>query len=395
MKLLYLSQVASEYAIDEARKLDSTFAAYAVQKFNRLIVEGFSAGGHDITALSTFYLPKVGLCYKRKNEIVNGVRYSYITSPNNSVLRHVWLIAFVFFRVLFWGMIHKKDKALICDALNISACLGAVGAARLIGLRCAGIVTDMPGLMVGRPTSKKKLSKEKINSKVNKSYLGLFTHYVFLTKQMNSVLNVNKRPFIVMEGLVDVRIREDKAPNIRRKKNVLYAGGLHERYGLRMLVEGFLKADVEGFELWVYGKGPFAEELQRYEQIDGRIHYCGVKPNREIVQAEKTAMLLVNPRPTHEEFTQYSFPSKNLEYMVSGTAVLTTRLPGMPEEYYPYLYIFDEETIDGYADTIREVLNTPQDIIESVGEKAKNWILENKDNVTQTGKIISLLNVKM
>ena len=46
---------------------------------------------------------------------------------------------------------------------------------------------------------------------------------------------------------------------------------------------------------------------------------------------------------------KYSFPSKNMEYMVSGTPVLTTRLPGMPMEYYPYVYFIEEESADGIA----------------------------------------------
>ena len=55
------------------------------------------------------------------------------------------------------------------------------------------------------------------------------------------------------------------------------------------------------------------------------------------VAEELKATLLVNPRPTTEEFTIYSFPSKNMEYMASGTPLLTTKLPGMPEEYHQYV----------------------------------------------------------
>ena len=59
------------------------------------------------------------------------------------------------------------------------------------------------------------------------------------------------------------------------------------------------------------------------------------------------ATLLINPRFSNEEYTKYSFPSKNMEYMASGTPILTTKLPGMPKEYYEYIYLFEEESIEG------------------------------------------------
>ena len=37
----------------------------------------------------------------------------------------------------------------------------------------------------------------------------------------------------------------------------------------------------------------------------------------KIVKEEKKSTLLVNPRFTNEEYTKYSFPSKNMEYMAS------------------------------------------------------------------------------
>lgn len=397
MQILYLSGVASKAALDDARQRDSQFSGYASQKFNRLVAEGLVRNGHTVIALSSFYLPHVGRGYCRRKEKEGGVQYNYIPSPNNHPLRHVWLIVYCFCKVLFWGMLNKKEKVLIANVLNISACMGALAAARLIGLRRIGVMTDMPGLMVGRgktnaPTT--TLQRTSFNARVNKSFLRHFTHYVFLTEQMNEAVNINHRPYIVMEGLVDIDMKVDANNAKNDKRIVIYAGGLHERYGLRMLVEGFMKADVANTELWLYGSGPFADELPNYHHRDSRIVYKGIKPNEEVVADELSATLLVNPRPTHEEFTKYSFPSKNMEYMVSGTPLLTTKLPGMPAEYYPYVYLFDKETTEGYAEAIRNVLMLPLDELQSKGLVARRWVLTNKNNVNQTARIITLLSRK-
>ena len=392
MQILYLSVLASAKTLDAARQRDPQFSGYAVQKFSRLVAEGLSRNGQQVTALSTFYQPSIGRFWHHHDEDEQGVCYNYISSPTFGPLRHIWLVVFCFIRVFLWGLCNKKDKALVCDVLNISACIGAVAAARLIGLRRVGIMTDMPGLMVSRSKTTAKAKTSSLNTRMNKSFLGHFTHYVFLTEKMNEAVNVKHRPYIVMEGLVDADMPAPQASEKESKRVVLYAGGLHERYGLKMLVEGFLAADVGNSELWLYGNGPFVDELPSYMQKDARVRYFGLKPNSEIVAAERRATLLVNPRPTHEEFTQYSFPSKNVEYMVSGTPLLTTKLPGMPAEYYPYVYLFEEETVDGYAEVIRSVLTKPLDELHVKGMDARQWVLTNKNNVSQTHRIIDLIN---
>ena len=395
MEFLYLSRLASQEALNEAINRDPTFISYAVQKFNRLVVEGIVKNGHSVTALSTFYQPKVGFFYLRHSENVEGISYHYVASPNYHLFRDVWLVVYCFFYVFFWGVKNKKDRVFVADVLNISACIGALAAARLIGLKRVGIMTDMPGLMVSRKkgVTNNNTLKSSFFAGMNKSFLSKFTHYVFLTEQMNSAVNTNNRPYLVMEGLVDSSIVSDcRSASKEKEKIVIYAGGLHERYGIKLLVEGFIKADVQDSELWLFGDGPFVGDLKRYMETNSKIKYCGIKPNAEIVEAEKRATLLVNPRPTHEKFTEYSFPSKNMEYMVSGTPVLTTILPGMPVEYHQYVYLFDKgETVDGYASVLNRVLSLPFEQLQEKGKEARQWVLRNKNNYLQAKRIIDLL----
>ena len=117
----------------------------------------------------------------------------------------------------------------------------------------------------------------------------------------------------------------------------------------------------------------------------------GVRENREIVEEELKASLLVNPRPVAPEYTKYSFPSKNLEYMVSGTPVLTTQLPGMPEEYFPYVYLMGEETEDHAAKVLEEILSLPLEERQKKGTAARAFVLEKKSNIVQSAKILAFL----
>ena len=110
-----------------------------------------------------------------------------------------------------------------------------------------------------------------------------------------------------------------------------------------------------------------------------------------VVEKEMDATLLVNPRPTDEEYVKYSFPSKTMEYMASGTPVLTTRLPGMPAEYYPYVDFIDEETPEGIARALKRVLSRSEGELFSRGMDARAFILKTRNNLVQAEKILDML----
>ena len=121
------------------------------------------------------------------------------------------------------------------------------------------------------------------------------------------------------------------------------------------------------------------------------VKYCGVLSPDEIVAKEQGATLLINPRPAGEEYTKYSFPSKNMEYMASGTAVLTTALPGMPEEYKKYVYLINDESISGIKNTLKELLTSDISELRNKGLAARDFVLNNKSGKIQAGKVLELL----
>ena len=101
------------------------------------------------------------------------------------------------------------------------------------------------------------------------------------------------------------------------------------------------------------------------------------------------ATLLVNPRSTNEEYTKYSFPSKNMEYMVSDSPTLTCNLPGVPEEYQQYVYLIKDETVEGLTNTLRAVLSKTREELHQRGMEVevRCYVLDNKNNVVQAGKV--------
>lgn len=396
MNILYISALSSKKLIEQLHVQSGKDPGFAVQKFNRLVVHGLVSNNSKVTVLSA---PPIGrhnsskVFWCKSEESEDGITYRYLFFINFPIIRQVCLTLGAFFRTLFWCFGKpKSERAIVCDVLNAGLCASAILACKLTKTTIVGIMTDMPGLMVRFGDDQKMPLITRLATKLMMWSFDNYDKFVFLTESMN-VVNKNNKPYIIMEGLSDSEMALRRKVNKRDGlRTIMYAGGLHERYGLKKLTEAFMSIHGENLRLKLYGSGPFVEDLKnRYCQEDSRVIYMGVAGNAEVVEAELSSSLLVNPRPSDEEFTKYSFPSKNIEYMASGTPLLTTKLPGMPSEYYPYVYLIEDETTEGYAVAIKQAISLPDADLLQKGYQAKSFIIENKNNYEQAKRILQLI----
>lgn len=77
--------------------------------------------------------------------------------------------------------------------------------------------------------------------------------------------------------------------------------------------------------------------------------------------------------------------------MVSGTPVLTSRLPGMPEEYWDYVYILEDETAQGIAQILKKLLYCDKKALQEKGLKAKEFVLTQKNEIKQAEKVLQMV----
>ena len=81
-----------------------------------------------------------------------------------------------------------------------------------------------------------------------------------------------------------------------------------------------------------------------------------------------------------------------MEYLASGTPCIMHKLPGVPEEYFEYVYLSEKEDAEGLKDTIINVLNKTQNELDEFGRKASEFILQNKNPIAQVKKIYDMIN---
>lgn len=252
------------------------------------------------------------------------------------------------------------------------------------------VVPDLPEYMNMTKQSIIKKVLSMLNRKIIYKCLKHIDKYVLFAEPMAERLKIKPKDYIVIEGMVNKEIIESKEI-INKKNYIMYAGGMNEKYGVLNLVKAFHNIKDSDTELWLYGTGDAVDKIEEIAKDDIRIKYKGMVSNEQIIVAEKEAMILVNPRPTCEEYTKYSFPSKNMEYMLSGTPLVTTKLPAMPKEYYEYIYCFGDESIEGMQNKLQQILKMDIKYLNQKGKEAKAFILIQKNNIVQCKKIVKLI----
>ena len=106
---------------------------------------------------------------------------------------------------------------------------------------------------------------------------------------------------------------------------------------------------------------------------------------------QREATVLVNPRTSEGEFTKYSFPSKTMEYLASGTPCIMNKLKGIPQEYFKFIFFPENESVFELSQIIIEICKKEQSELNKIGELAKRFIFENKTPDKQCEKIYNML----
>lgn len=380
MNILYLSAMFDDEIIEAYYDKGKT-PNYAANKYHQLLTLGLVENGATVCAYST--LPVSRSTSSRKlvrwqKKVEGALVRQYISFVNLPGIKHAVFAAKSFFKALF----APKNTVVVYDVLVMAASFGAVSAAKLRGIPCVGIVTDLPMFVDSNPK----------RNRINQRLIDMADGYVLLTEQMDDVVNPSGKPYVVLEGHADIRMADVDRPRVTtEKRTVMYAGALYEKYGVAHLVESFMRIAEQNEELHLYGNGEYVEKLIKIAQEHPHVVYHGCCPNDRVVRAELEATLLVNPRTGEGEYTKYSFPSKTMEYIASGTPVLCAKLPGFPDEYDDYLYYFDESSEDGLAIALRKALDRSPAELEAFGRRAKAYVLTEKNHIKQAGHIMQFI----
>lgn len=398
MKIYYIGNICSEKEYNKIVSESRRKPSVAGLVFESMLLHGLKQNGAEIDVrtylnLAAFPQSKKIIIPHKTEQLKSGYNARWIPSINLPYLKQIIYKIMSYIDLKSWIRENKnEEKAILTYSIYDFMTSAALKLGKKHNIPICAVVPDLPSNhfeLVKTSGVKSKLSRMFIKGSIEKQ--DCFDSYVFFTEQMNNVVNKNNRPYTIVEGICDENTFS-KYSNISKyeKKAIMYAGMLGEIHRVGMIAKAFMKVKGD-YELWFFGSGNYEEQLKKLANQDERIKIFGRVPRETVLENEKRASLMINVRDSKEQYTAYSFPSKTMEYMASGTPLLTTRLPGIPEEYFNYVYTLDDETIEGLAKKLSEILSKDYSELDEMGQKGKKFVLENKNTVVQAKKIYVLM----
>ena len=403
MKILLLGSLVSQESMEQLNNCSREKASVAPVNYETMLVKGLQENGAQVEALS---IPAVAaypnsrlMNIRRKNEQLDcGVSIQWVPFINIQMLKQRMIRRNVTKMLKRWLEENKNtpDKVVLMYSIYPPYSKPAVDLCKKYGCHLCAVITDLPEYMYTwkKSTGLRGLYAKHLSDEMLKLQ-SVCDSYILFTEKMAERMGIQEKPYLVSEGFSDVSVY-DGIPDCEKYETptVLYGGNLSKLYGIRALVDGFMMTSLHA-ELHLYGAGADESYILECASKDPRIKYFGRVSRAELLTALKKAHLLVINKPTADDYSNYSFSSKILEYMASGTAVLTTRVGGMPTEYYDYFYFIDDETEGGISKAVSSAFMRHSDELRSMGMKAREFAQNHKNYKTQCSKIVAFLEDKL
>ena len=373
---------------------NNAFVDYPADVLQQAILKGLDDNGCDFRVLSSVRLS--GYPIKRKilfksiyfsHDSRGDNRDIYVGGINQLVINEIFAII----KLSHYLRLNTREKRkdLLIYAIGIPSLFAILVNKKRVN-SVTLIVPDLPEFMSGNKNWFYRTGK-KISTYLANRLMRNVDKFVLLSSYMRDRLPVKKDSWLLMEGIYDESKRLEKTIKSEHKV-VLYTGNLSKRYGILELLNAFRQIEDDNYRLWICGNGDGKEDVISMAMIDKRIEYKGVLSHDEVLLLQKQATILVNPRSSAGEYTKYSFPSKTMEYLASGTPTIMCHLPAIPKEYDDYLFYFTDESAEGIKDKIVEVCSKSNDELMSFGEKAADFIINNKTPKIQMGRVLSFIS---
>ena len=266
---------------------------------------------------------------------------------------------------------NRRSNVLICNVLgDIHGGFGVRIASRYEGLK---------GKIIEKVESKQDYLSTKSDA------------FGFLTKFMAEALGVQRKPYVVVEGIYSGDKRKVKNMD-SKEKIIFYAGAVEEEYDIIHLLRAFSMIKDQNFRLKIAGVGGAVEEVKKYSELDPRVSYLGYLTPEDVERKQRDATCLVNPRTSSHKYVKYAFPSKNMECLASGKPYVAHDLPCNPPEYIKYLQCPEDESDEALSKELVRVCLLPAEDRQRIGIKAQNFIITQKNPQMQCKKIVEMMN---
>lgn len=338
--------------------------------------------------------PRLSFGYKKWSHVENA-QDATIPFINLILIKHITRLFSCFALILKWLYCNRasENRHVIVYVMHSPFILAAIAARFFFKVKVTLIVLDLPAFMnIGIKTGFIRSFAKKVDTVLMTGIVRSMDGLIVLTKHTANVLGRQTTPKLVIEGAVSLKdvptMHNNDHKRYTSEKIVMFTGAL---VGLEILLSAFKLIEDPNILLFISGKGPLLEDVLSAAKSDKRIIYLGFLSTEKLIEEMSKATVFINVRSTTTPFIQYSFPSKLLEYMVTGRPTISTSLPGIPDEYNEYLYLISEETPEHIAKLITQVCSKDGCELDQFGLKARNFVLAQKNFYRQGQRIYDFI----
>ena len=208
-----------------------------------------------------------------------------------------------------------KDCIIMTDTLNPYILNSSVSLAKKFNLPIIGICNNTPS---GIHNTGKSYTTFLLSMADN------LTGYIALTSGLNELYNEKSRASILLEGIVESKIKE--IDTSKYGQYLFYNGSLEEKYGVFDLIKAFNALENKELKLVITGYHSFEEEkFKKAIESNENIIYLGMSNADEILALENGSVANINPRPYTEDYDRYLIPVNMLDYLNSNSIAVSVK----------------------------------------------------------------------
>lgn len=394
MNILFLGGIFTELDKGQITRKSKGSMQYAADTLQKNYLDGFCQN-ECVQSVSVINLPFIGAYPKRYDDVyfrplestesLGRATVFNVGFLNLSVVKNIHKVILAVTQIIAHVNKHNgKDCVLICYSMHLPFLVACHIVKRIKkDVHLCVIIPDLPEYMSVR-TGLMKAVFDGL-SKVSYFVVNRADSIVAITAQMLNVFQSAMKK-VVIEGIADEKYLSAAEPE-RKLNYFLYTGTLDRRYGIRNLLDSFIASGIDHYELLICGDGDDRKHVETISAAHSQVKFLGQLDRSEVLNYQRQAKLLINPRDNESAFTKFSFPSKVIEYMSSGTPVLMYELDGIPDEYYEFCFVVPLGD-NGLKDKLLEVSRLSDEALLAKGRSAKRFILDNKMPGVQVRKLL-------
>ena len=339
-------------------------------RFQHRLLQALTCGGATIEAVTT---PPIAPYPRSRHWWVTGAEYELsgvgvrgrqISGPNLPVVRlFVRLIQSVRHGL---PALRQPCEGILVYSVHTPLLAAALVLKRLRRVPVFVFIPDLPTFMGGPSNPLKRLMK-RIDDVLIRRLLGHTDGAFPITEGIGRDWLPRGPRYSAVEGVSDEAAavlsgaRSNGAYVFRggHRPRLLYTGALSE---VMTFAHAFHRSAIDA-SLMFMGGGEELDQLQKLSAVDPRI---AVKPftlGAEFAREVERADFLLNPRDPSWTGAAYSFPSKLFEYLQAGKPIISTRLPGIPADYFTIFRpvdLTDQRSFDASLESAVRVEEDPE-----------------------------------